>query len=47
MANCGGYNIVPVNDVLLPRDCLAENWNLVQMIGEFADTQDVLAEKRG
>ena len=21
--------------------CFAENWNLVQMIGEFADTRDV------
>ena len=42
MANRGVINIVPANNVLLPQDCLTENWTLVQMIGEFSDTQDVL-----
>ena len=28
--------------MLLPQDCLTENWTLVQMIGEFPDTLDVL-----
>ena len=42
MANRGVINIVPANKVLLPQDCLTENWTSVQMIGEFSDTQDVL-----
>ena len=41
MANRGVINIVPAN-VLLPQDCLTENWTLVQMIGEFSYTRDVL-----
>ena len=42
MANRGVTNIVPANNVLLPQDSLTENWNLVQMIGAFSDTRDVL-----
>ena len=42
MANRGVINIVLANNVLLPQDCLTENWTLVQMIGEFSDTRDVL-----
>ena len=42
MANRGVINIVPANNVLLLHDCLTGNWALVQMIGEFSDTRDVL-----
>ena len=28
--------------ILLPQDCLTENWTLVQMIGRFSDAPDVL-----
>ena len=42
MANRGVINIVPENNVLLPQDCLTANWTLVQMIGEFSDTRNVL-----
>ena len=41
MANRGMINIFPANNVLLPQDCLTENWTLVQMIGEFSDTRHV------
>ena len=41
MANHGVSNIVSTNNVLLPEG-LVENWNLIQMIGEFADNWDVL-----
>ena len=41
MAHRGMINIIPANNVLLPQDCLTENWTLVQMIGEFSDTRDV------
>ena len=49
MANRCVTNIVPANNVLLPQDCLTENWNLVQTIGAFSDTRDVwnwLAKRR-
>ena len=42
MANHGVINIVLTNNVLLPQNCLTENWTLIQMIGEFSDIQDVL-----
>ena len=35
--------LIAVSVILLQQImyCFAENWNLVQMIGEFADTRDV------
>ena len=39
MAHRGVIIIVSANNVLLPQDCLTENWTLVQIIGEFSDTR--------
>ena len=41
-ANRCVMNIIPANNVLLPLMIASENWTLVQIIGDFSDTRDVL-----